>query len=164
MKTENLFNLGALVFAGLIVAALWSPIVNLSIMVENRINPVLGPFYANDWRKDENGLWSAQVIGSKRIGSCEYVEGQIVTGVVTYPDGELQREVVISFIDDDSPDSTRPEGTQNFGRWQMSIPHIPEGSVISSSVQHFCPTKGGYVRSPIQPKFIVGLDTLPQNT
>lgn len=147
--------------AAIIFAFLWAPLNSLGTRALNWVSPVVGPFYATDWQQDGDGYWSASVIGTKYVDACRYVPGQIVTGAAFYPDDGITRELFITYIDDETPDSTRPAGTQYFGRWQTSIPHLPVGTTIAVSVQHICPDRTSPVVSPIRPMFIVGVDTVP---
>lgn len=122
------------------------------------LNPVIGDFKATDWIFDEKTrLWSARVSGVKIDAQCEFVKGQTVIALVQLAPNAIPFEVEITFIDDDTPDSSRPAGHQDFGRWQLNSLNIPKGAIVIPSVKHNCSNReGNPVVSEILPPFIVG--------
>lgn len=104
------------------------------------MNPVLGDFQSSEWQlNSENRFWSARIYGIKIDGDCKYVKGQKVTGQVRLTPDAVPFEAPVAFIDDDTPDSSRPAGYQDFGRWEFNAPNLVIGSQITVGILNKCP-------------------------
>lgn len=102
---------------------------------------------AHSWRATNivqlaNGNWQMDVFAVKPWyrANCEYIPGQRVNALVMGPNS-VAYEGVITYLDDNTPDSTRPAmvNEQYFGRWELdSTPPAPAGSQVMGRVKHDC--------------------------
>jgi len=122
------------------------------------LNPVLEDYEAANWTLNkETRFWSARIYGEKIDQSCIYVKGQDVSATVQISPESIPFEASVKFLNDDSPDSNRPVGYQDFGRWQFEAPNITLGAIIRVSVKHNCPARNNNpIVTEISPPFIVG--------
>lgn len=145
-------------FLAVAIIALAKSATTISTKVELHLYPVLGEFTATDWKFDsEDRFWSAKIYGTKVDNDCVYVPGQKVNGVATIAPGAPAFELLVEFLKDDTPDSSRPAGYQYFGRWQFDAPNIPKGTSIKVRLRHKCTHRKEETPSIIGP-FIVGLE------
>ena len=128
-----------------------------SYRVELWLNPVVRDFSAINWKLDpKTRYWSARVRGEKVDKNCIYVKGQRVTALVKIAPLAEGFEVPVVYLQDDTPDSTRPAGYQDFGRWQFNAPNLPIGSSLVVSVKNDCPHRKKITTSEIGP-FVIQL-------
>lgn len=125
-------------------------------------NPVLGEFRAVRWQFDPIArFWSAHVYGIKIDNDCKYKPGQIVRAYGSGGANSPKSEIVVNFVDDDTPDSNKPAGFHDFGRWEFQAPNIFQGFVLRVRIEHECPNRRPGeqdVETDINP-FTVGIDS-----
>ena len=124
-------------------------------------NPVLKDFVAVNWRQDPaTGFWSVRVFGDKADGGCEFVKGQQVVAQAIEAPHYIPSEVLVVFINDDTPDSNRPAGYQDYGRWEFQKKGILPGATVQPAVAHDCPhrSENRSVLTKIRPPSVVGVD------
>lgn len=115
---------------------------------EERVWPPTEDWTFRNWRKEENGHWSAEVYFYKARPECIYLKDQIVSVLFTNTLGEIG-ESSIAFIGDVSPGNSRPDGWQRIDtRVEMLNPKIDSGTIIRGMFLHKCheglPTVSGF--------------------
>lgn len=101
---------------------------------------VLGKFTAHNWHFDQvSRFWSARIYGVKIDGKCDFRKGQVVRAYGMASESAPQSEIVVNFLDDDTADSSRPDGFHDFGRWEFQEPNLFKGFILRVRVEHFCP-------------------------
>lgn len=76
--------------------------------------------------------YTARVTGRK-LRECIVVGGTFVGWA---RGGDLWKEVPLEFINDATPDDSRPAGRQDFGLWRWQTP--PNATRVKATVQHNC--------------------------
>jgi|GEM_PF-4522398 len=92
-----------------------------------RVAPVVTGMQPYAWELDAEGM-SASVAGDK-VRDCVF-RGVVFTNLETGHDGSVH------FVDDLTPDSTRPKGKQPFGRWHFSA--VKPGERLTAQAKHEC--------------------------
>lgn len=106
--------------------------------LESYFSPVFVDRTHIDWRRNEDGTWSAVVFLNKRRGACVYLRDQIETAVGLTPEGEAV-ESRIEYVEDRTPGSNRPVGWQRLdARIHFLDPGIVEGTILRGVVLHQC--------------------------
>lgn len=121
---------------GVIVLAFYTYVqsgANLSADLEGRFFPVVTNYSVNDWRREDDGSISVEAFGTK-VRACAYIGTSILYG----GPGVKTREASFAYLDDDTPGSTRPVGTQSFGRINIRVVDFPVGGFIQGLVMHQC--------------------------
>ena len=75
--------------------------------------------------------YTASVMGEK-VQACEYLDETVGWSL----NGSMWRETGFRYIADQTPGSTRPPGSQNFGLWQWDI--NGNDSMVRTTVCHDC--------------------------
>lgn len=82
----------------------------------------------------EAGSVTAEVFGRK-LRNCEVVKGSVIGW---YERGGVWFEIEdFEFLQDRTPDSTRPTGRQSFGVWRWGGIH-PDATAVRMTMEHLC--------------------------
>lgn len=137
--------------------ALWPVLSNATFKLELWLNPVVSDFRAADWRFDsKKRLWSARISGVKDDKDCIFKPKQVVTASIQVAPNALPFEAGVVFLNDKTPDSNRPPGAQDFGRWEFDAPNVVRSSIARVGVQHICEHREPKIVTTILGPFIVG--------
>lgn len=98
---------------------------------ELRFYPVVSDFYAESI-EIEGGKVLVSVVG-KKLRDCKPVsfDGYSEQNGVSF-------ESPLKFINDPTPNNSRPVGTQSFGIWQFDIEDQPNAQDVYAIVEHDC--------------------------
>lgn len=100
------------------------------------VAPVVTEMRPRFWAESDSGVWSASVFGTKGENNCVFVTNQQVTAVVSTQ--SPSKEISVTFVDDDTPGSTRPSGEQFFGVWRFDADNLHERDQVTVVLKHYC--------------------------
>lgn len=104
---------------------------------------VLEDFTATEWKFDQQTrFWSARIYGRKVDSGCKYVKGQELIALAKPTPSTPPFEIPFGYLEDSTPDSNRPAGFQDFGRWEFQEANLFKGFIISPRLKHYCAYRG----------------------
>ena len=137
MAIRQLIHLFVAVGLALGIAVIVSNATEYIAEERDRKNAVVNDWSATDWTW-EGGVLSAHIHGVKNR-ECRFNTSWRVSALA-HVNGDIE-EIAFEFLEDETPASTRPVGTQSFGWWAFKPPagmSIEPGQ-ITVVVAHECP-------------------------
>ncbi len=115
-----LMALSVLVFIPGIVTRAFEKSVAVKVAQVEKAKLVVTDWGAEHWSTspDRNTV-EADVFGRKQLDAI-FVKDWTVSGLA--PFNGVLHEIKVEFLKDETPGSTRPAGTQSFGRWRLTAP------------------------------------------
>jgi hypothetical protein len=129
----RLFEAAPMIMKHLTSAFLGSMLFLVLLTVFDTFTPVTTFMQVREWRSDRSSI-TADVVGFK-IRDCDVVPGSSVGWVK----GSEWYEVPFEFVDDDTPDSSKPatSAKQSFGLWRW-VTRPVDGKLVKMTIQHKC--------------------------